>query len=1759
MQRKSNEAARSRQQQSDQNENEDVLDLLQMVREQPAVIESPSNAATMNTQQQQEDNQQETTALSVIPKPKFKDIDALKADDRFGNLYKKAKNKKNNNQLKEAESKSVDDVVNYLIQFENTERLNNEDKVADEAKKREKEREEEAKKAERNAKESARAKVTNDAKKEIDKIKQAYERDAEKINSDTLTPIAEKEKQLKNAERIRDEKINEILNRRFNLTGEGDKTVKEIKKRLKKAKDKHDERKSKADEKFQKAVKGKKRNSAEYKKALEERNEAWEKSQETLNNVREQIFISGADNSLSTPTNAVTYEDWLAFFPEDKVEETEDKTWIDYTIPSWMLKSNGKNGDKRKLSNDEKIERAISNQAHDLEKVFERKVDVEANIENESEKTRSIIKAVKEQLNWILHGYIPLESQTIDSKGRIRFDEHTEKAIDGFMKRMNMTDHEKWLVFHMVAKRIGYSPDNSGKFLLHKVPDDLFIDALNDIEASIEREGHPYEMIEYRNRKYGGTQCFPIGIVNEVEAKMLTRAGGPLAGKTVQEVIEESRNYFVNYTLPEIRRNAHEQDRIKGDGSGTAQMYVLENYARALCSLDSVTPRYYNIAEAIDKGYDEIMRGLDPHNNPDMDEDVRQKRLEILNRYKRQYQRSAARLDKRQNRTKRYYTQDVYDTETGELKYKKGTRVEPDHNPMGGTYIELRNSALHPFEAACNYACNLAQFMGVVGLTPVIIGGYVEHFTNNIYAIQSNAMIGWTHAFWSTHLTHNQIDMKKYRPNKAMMRLAGTKEFLEAIRAWKVLLRVGGQDAVILYNNFYKDLTIPNVEQFLREKVNQESLSNNDTAQKIKGALKKINDITQYIMPGDLGFTKSDAHRFMENYMITQQMIAANGNKLEQSFTADEVYALMQSMGASKFMSSLTSSYAGREAAIMMRNTTIARETPLSHAVDTILRRSGITKLVLTMGIDTYFLYGVNMIQAMIPMSSTISYLAVRFGNRYVLGNGRENPEADILNYQMGGHDQFGQGLVKNFLYDFTKILNIGGFAFFCYLIIYEFLGFEPPEDPAFRYNIEEWRIGHKINLGGEGVGIPIFQAWWLDDITLFGRPLMYAFCIHRYYNDHHNLPRQAIDIAWKAFNEGCWDVVSGASMFDLVHAIQNATGICNQYEQMLENPKFTEHNTMADFMYMNFFELPLAKAAGKMFVPNFIKEALKDKYEHTAYYVYDRDSEYPMKTEQVTDWADLQRRIESRYNPLYAVFNNLFQNHYFTDDGKTQKTGYLLKEMPYETTPDPYRTAFMVKLKDETGYNLLENYKQENPEDTEGIEQMYVDVFQKLEDIMAGYDWDVNKAVAQGFWMDPEMRWEFAKYCTRNQNYAKNTYYDLRDKGIKGEALTNAYNEYQDTWNFYKDIKDNWIFDTETVPWSDAGYIKLRTDYATVYQRKSTGQPVSWQERLLEGPSDIDAIKYPKGNIPNQLAPFTVPETEGRGFNYETILSWYDPELTDINTVLENAEGTQVQKGFNRGLPLDSAIMGGSPNFATEELRDENGAANPNSRLLNVYQSSIFRAKEPTINQRSWVPFEEKFLFDLPNYNGFKSPIEELGSNGREQETDKNKGTTTMDGKNTLRDMLMQVDYANIGGGIYGELGNYIPSSQWSSSSSKPSWSSYSYGGSRSYTPRSYSYNNGGNRSNYSPSYSSSYSGGGGGGSYSSNYNPKIYNMHVSGTPTQVQKVSGNHTNINPRSVNFDRAYGMNARQPQDAMVNYLRPGFETKGSREAYKRQDI
>ncbi len=92
------------------------------------------------------------------------------------------------------------------------------------------------------------------------------------------------------------------------------------------------------------------------------------------------------------------------------------------------------------------------------------------------------------------------------------------------------------------------------------------------------------------------------------------------------------------------------------------------------------------------------------------------------------------------------------------------------------------------------------------------------------------------------------------------------------------------------------------------------------------------------------------------------------------------------------------------------------------------------------------------------------------------------------------------------------------------------------------------------------------------------------------------------------------------------------------------------------------------------------------------------------------------------------------------------------------------------------------------------------------------------------------------------------------------------------------------------------------------------------------------------------------------------------------------------------------------------------------------TFETGDYRAKEsPTMGYRGYVPFEEKLLYDLPNYNP-----------EAQQES--------------LMDYLKQINAKNVDGGLLGDDGTYKDKSSWATTTNLPGYSYGSYGGSGSY-----------------------------------------------------------------------------------------------------------
>ena len=963
-----------------------------------------------------------------------------------------------------------------------------------------------------------------------------------------------------------------------------------------------------------------------------------------------------------------------------------------------------------------------------------------------------------------------------------------------------------------------------------------------------------------------------------------------------------------------------------------------------------------------------------------------------------------------------------------------------------------------------------------------------------------------------------------------------TEEGVEAIRAWKCLLSVGGQDAV---TTFYSEmgnvpLNTENCRKFIEDFVERErkGLLKGKPKELAKKFGQKTESITRLLMPGDVGFGKIDARRWLEGFMINNMLNANDKAGMEQSFTASQVLEMMDADGVDRFITAATSMNAGRDAMLMTRNMTLDRESPVTHLVDSVMKANGVTNLLVSLAIDKYVTYGMNLVQLMMPFSNTMSYLTVRGINWVKNGNGfkisdrgrgdLESDDLNILNYQMGGNDSFGAGLRKNLIYDFMRFSNAGIMATFV-AAIFMIIGFDEPEDEDLKYKWEEYRIGANIGLGGtdengKPQGIPVYAAWWLNDLSTFSLPLAYAICAEQMTrNGDQKLGKFDADLSQKLFNDGCYSMLTGCSLLDMIKTVTNAHRDIDTLQQMMEDPKVEQPPDWCSYALIS-AELACARGVNNL-IPNAIKNIPtdtmfvgQDALDRTPYEVYDRSyGAEPGDTEKNPDWYDIQRRIESKYNIPYAIWNNFSKNYYIFDDGSTDKTGYLLQEMPIYTDHDQRMMAWAEKF-DYDPDNIPGGEKERNAYTIKMIEQVMKEI--------DNFD-SVEEAINQGFFIPAQLRIKMGQYLQEVYYSYENIYNSRRTSGyykVNGKTdwdKQNADYEYfskkkQETYKYIS----TWV--RGDLPWTSKAYAKLLSDNETVYYYKDSNAPASVQDYILLGPDAIEKRYVAKGNHPTSYLPFTMPETRDRGFNYETIPVWYaeGESGTDLDKAFKDMEGQTVPLGRDQGVPVNVVNFG-----ATPDVKIENEPEEP-SKDSGAYKS----LNQPTINRRARIKLDEELFKDLPNARygweevAQKAVAENGDGNGNGSDSDSelpnfNKG---MSYSAALKAALDKSNFT--GNGLLGKLGKYIPKSEWDKKDDKnnsynKNWKYYSSGG--GYKKKS----------------------GGGGSSYQDK--PKIYNT--------------------AHSTNFDRASTMYSSNPYSVSTSYLRPSFATKGSREAGRREDF
>lgn len=1029
---------------------------------------------------------------------------------------------------------------------------------------------------------------------------------------------------------------------------------------------------------------------------------------------------------------------------------------------------------------------------------------------------------------------------------------------------------------------------------------------------------------------------------------------------------------------------------------------------------------------------------------------------------------------------------------------------------------------------------------------------------------------------------------------KALMEAMHTSEAREALESAELIREIGGVDALILFLDLHQrePLTKELAVKFLNEEVFRHADS--QLTEKLRAMRGRLDDITKKFLVGDFAFKGLDGKVWLTatmtfNGLYSRGEFVSGKRSLESgvALTGAEVNDMFAATGndISRLIPQLLSTPAGRHGLTAMRTNNIASFNPISQKVSELFNRHGLSDTYVTMFLDTFPRYGLNFVYNMIPFNRTMTYIATQAWRS--ASSSRTAGE-----YAMLAEGPFFRGLVANLIFDLTHI----GRHLLCAGVIcavFAAIGFDPPDDPLDRFNFDMWKIGGKLGLGpdtdGDGIGngVEIQYAFWLNDLTQWGLPIAYGVAVSNRMANASPEEKAAfgsdhLDVAKHVFKDCLFHQFDGNVVLDCIDSIGSWRQEVDEWEMASKDPDYEFDPDMPRGPLMTAANIlvpdakDVVKGLNKLIPLNGLIRQLSnesliwgpDATRADAYRVYGEDGR--------------RYRIENERNVMYrqlAYSGNVLAMFL----GSVTSTGVeganhvpaLSWLNPPITSPDQMTTVWLqywdyqisvANTMDDADageylyqqYEMLaEQYGWQSVDDMEGVSFIMPD---GVKDLIR------SAAIARA------NEYEQAMYAELDEELGDVSQYDGRDEYfIRRAEIEKKWNDLsQQEWD-----KVTKLFSNNGIPSYIPGYEALMTGWEPKYF-DANGNPIDGMEYFYQYTfgSDIGepVVEWTeKGNHPSSFLPFTVVDYENTGFSAETPSYWYDPEKgVDISGIPNVMLETGRDKGkMSRDVIFGETLMYPYLNDLPENERQQ---AIDAARERGIYENRLH--PDATFGRRAWREQELRYTdyfndVDVDDESSNGGSDSSATSNDNEG-TGKDEGSRVSDAQmelfeglhkdGAITDTMYDLALALGDGGILlaidmgmeyqenkpsdGTLNyfdilynsGYITDEEYAdrdkytkdeisalidkgkerreeSNKNKPGYYR------RSYSYRRYSY------------------GGGGGGS---SYNPKIYSSS--------------------RSINGDRAATMGTRTPYTASTkSYLRPGFVTKGSREAYERQDI
>lgn len=1307
--------------------------------------------------------------------------------------------------------------------------------------------------------------------------------------------------------------------------------------------------------------------------------------------------------------------------------------------------------------------------------------------------------------------HISSESLEYDDVGMpyVRYSLQVTRIMDRMRDTFGLTGSKgDRTIFRLVIMYCSLSVDRSGQMFNESanewsMNDDDFVRVCNLImDSAINNNGNPMVM-PHKSEKLGGTDIYPAGVMPRVVAQALVNPNNRTipVGTRASDLVRMCQDEWTTNTYPRMQARLakgmkpSKSNLRKKTGEGiqvgpfhfdfykteeykdrlTAQRIVVENFNEALSRLDGMSLEDFSSRYRVDTSMHACLEECKNANkiyaramNDNYDADM------VMRREKAKEDAWERRMQPR-----RYYTVENPDGSVEISGVKHETSIGAGARLMAAI---IRGNAL---------LLNI----------PIAIGSITEHGIANLQTnITLKAMLGIR---------------SRYRMSSEARERIRSNEFVEAMTAVKLMMELLGPGGCRLFKKENIPYTSDAVIQFARKNYMPDSSS-----EKMRDFETWISKATNKVMTGDIAFKKSDNINWWLGVVTSNDRRLRRQNQLAQQgqvdrfgigFTPEELEDMLLHKDPGAFLAEMMGDDAGIDGFLLMRGNNIGNINLVSYNVQQALSRNGVVDGVITMFVDHFPKYGINLIMALVPFSKTITYLlAKRSGNKNIATDSDLAIGGNINEMFIGSDVSLkeDQGLRMNLWYDGIMFARQAIVLPLLAGVIMAMFGYDPPKDKRNLFNPSMWTVG----------GVEFHLAYWTNDITLWSLPIAhlvaYSLSKDRIEEEDPSLKEYG-DIGPELFRNSLYDQLDGNVVLDLVNIFKNWQVDIAELKHMTEDPAYQSDivTPSSAMLFANEYLLNIANSItplGPVYRSLANSEVLRGRDANLIAYnkVFDKSDEWHIEnniTKYIDDPFEIMLRQNSSKNYILAAILDITRGPgLFGIGGDQSKTGYLWWEMPTRSAGDPLDYIYLDMFK-------IDYDRREKDEDGNYIET-YDEYDQRMAkfliDYVSQFEHPEQAIREEGIVIPQDIKTVTLRYISDQIDFLNE---DLETRKEAGEfaydqsAYWDAYHKNKREIDAYVDFIYDWLINDDIPEWGESYDINI-TDWETTFYREVTDengvvtqQPASPWDYLI-GKEGVEMAVIEKGNIPNNLLPFTIVQDWG-GYNKETPNYWYD-ENTDLEFVKQFMD-KEIPMGRDKGKKFGDVVFGGEQPAGFAKY------TNPD---------------EAVVGHRSWKPHERKVSDEV------KELADEIIDSTKKKNDDDGTDNDNGNKSNT------SPNWSYFPRSTYG---GYSNSSRYSYSNDRPKIYSSNVYNSNTYNTKVY------NNTHISNSRISN----------SKVYNSKAGNVGNIGTP------HGSNTKISnsPRQVGSDRASGMQNRNPQSTRNTYLRPGFSTKGSREAYKRQDI